>query len=174
MPHDAFNRSKDLCGDGDGIIGNPDGLGYEPYRYWQQLANAGLIEGTYPGFSSAGYGNVIFGESNPKSRFANGGWCVRYHSDAVGGARFFGESNPGHFMTFGIPDVGDPCEGNVMNPPDAWNIDTKLDDGKPATGHVRGANRTTCTNSTSALDANATYDLDSSVIECFLLLRWGN
>lgn len=72
---------------------------------------------------------------------------------------------------FGTIDSGDPCEGSVMLPEDAMNVDTKMDDGKPATGQVKGVNRTVCTNSTGASDTAATYDLDSNVIECSLLFQ---
>jgi len=165
--------AKTCDGDGNGIIGVADGLGYEPYRFWQHLANAGLIEGTYPGFSAAGYANVIFGESNPKSRFGQAGWCVRYHNDAVGGARFYADPNPAHFLTIGATDPSDPCEGGAMVAEDVWNLDTKLDDGMPATGSVHVGNRTTCSISAAPTDMAGTYDLADRAIGCFAIVRWG-
>jgi|GEM_PF-5250805 len=107
----------------------------------------------------------------PSSKLKNGIWCARFDNAAVGGSRFFDFTHTRHSFMFGTIDSGDPCEGSVMLPEDAMNVDTKMDDGKPATGQVKGVNRTVCTNSTGASDTAATYDLDSNVIECSLLFQ---
>ncbi|WP_371356729.1 hypothetical protein, partial [Salmonella sp. M132] len=46
----------------------------------------------------------------------------------------------GNTLFMGTACSGDPgcgLSGAILKPEEAWNIDTKLDDGKPATGFVR-------------------------------------
>lgn len=156
-------------GDGDGIIGISDGLGYEPFRFWQHLANAGLIEGTYSG-TATGW-NIVLGTNVPPSKIQNAGWCVRYQDANPGGGRFFDAVRPTQYFTFGISDPSDPCEGSSLTPEDAWNIDGKLDDGMPNGGTVIAGQRTICTTSSGTGDTAATYKVTSSNIACFLMLR---
>lgn len=55
-------------------------------------------------------------------------------------------------------NTADPTN-TVLKPEKAWNIDTKIDDGKPGTGHLIGLGRTwganACTTAASATDTNA-------------------
>lgn len=66
-------------GNGNNQIGETGGSYYEWYRFWQHLANAGLVEGTFTGVAGAGssYHSVI-GSNVPRTKLANGGWTIRY------------------------------------------------------------------------------------------------
>jgi aconitase A len=49
------------------------------------------------------------------------------------------------------------ADGPALNTNDTWNIDTKLDDGKPGTGKVMANVIGSCTNATGPTDRAATY-----------------
>lgn len=74
----AVNASKGVCdGNGDG---NPDGTGAagkseEALQFWRELANAGLIEGTYTGVAgSNGGADWTPGVNQPAGKISNTGW----------------------------------------------------------------------------------------------------
>jgi len=60
-------------GDGNGrVAGKAAADNYERYRFWQHLANAGLVEGSYSGVSGAGTTTTdIPGENTPGSRLGS-------------------------------------------------------------------------------------------------------
>ena len=142
----------------------------EQFRFWQHLANAGLIEGTYTGAEgSVGNGyDAIIGTNIPKSRISNAGWSLISVNYAPGqpeifaaiyeGALFYGTDN-GVFYT----------SRPVLSSQEAWNIDTKIDDGMAYTGKVWAASRNTCTNSASAFDKSSAYLLTATGIVCSLV-----
>lgn len=60
-----------------------------------------------------------------------------------------------------------------LSPEDAWNIDTKMDDGKPAKGKMwapplngYSTTSTNCTNAADATDTNANYLLTNPNKDC--------
>ena len=62
----------------------------------------------------------------------------------------------------------------VLKPEEAWNIDTKLDDGRPATGKVSALVPTTlatCTNTADTSNMAAVYLLTSTSPGCVLIFR---
>jgi hypothetical protein len=63
---------------------------------------------------------------------------------------------------FGLPTIG------IFLPEEAWNIDTKLDDGKPIAGKVQVQHWPQCTNGANPADAAATYLLSSTSKDCML------
>ena len=58
----------------------------------------------------------------------------------------------------------------VMRPEEAWNIDTKLDDGKPNQGKIRSMAHGTMPNCTIS---NTAYELDYQGIGCNLIFITG-
>ena len=72
--------------------------------------------------------------------------------------------------------------GSFLKPEEAWNIDTKIDDGKPATGNVLtyeytgGAGATTCSDlaySTTVSLSASVYRLDNTGLNCALIFKTG-
>ena len=174
-------------GDGTGQITQSAPSSNEVFRFWQHLALAGLVEGNYTGTSAdttATNVTFTFGTNAPKSKMSNGGWGAYYMGtipitdttwfDGTYGNIFFFGANGG---TNSFPT------GVILKPEEAWNIDTKLDDGTPATGLVRtaeaggGANASTGCSDTPASAAvslaNSNYSLGNSSIACFLLIKSG-
>lgn len=155
-------------GDGNGLMTNGAATSNEIFGAWEQLAFAGLIEGSFTGNSgdatAAGFTTII-GTNIPRSKLSNVGWFL------------FGWGN----ITIADPNLFDGNYGNAiqlngpppLKPEEAWNIDTKLDDGRPATGSVvsnenqGGTGTTNCSN----LAASTTVSLTASV---YSLANTGN
>ncbi len=157
-------------GDGDGVVLWHN---YEKFRFWQHLANAGMIEGQYTGITGAG-GAYDFdsGINAPRGRITNSGW---YFFDLN---QIWADGDyPSHFYSkafgFGNDTAGNaaPYTGN-LKPEEAWNIDTKLDDGRPFAGRVISVRwNSGCTNGASNTDSAATYLLTSSAKDCSLIFN---
>jgi hypothetical protein len=175
--------SKATCnGNGDGQI-NQDSTAYgnEKFRFWQHLANAGLIEGSYSGRAAVtGSGasravGINFAGRLPKSKISNAGFDVNnldIHSDPS----WRWDGRYGNAIYFGVSDqeggIGDLLEGNALTPAEQWNIDTKMDDGKPSYGNiVTYKNQGTC--NSAASQETAAYLLNLSAIGCFIVFKTG-
>ena len=160
-------------GDGNGSIGVAAGSN-ELYRFWQQLSNAGLIDGKYDGISHGSTEGSATAANSPAGRAGNGLWWVADISDRTSDGSIF-DGAYGNTFEYGFPIVnGDPA-GAIFTPTELWNIDSKLDDGYPGTGKVmaRDINGWTGTNCTTATASNQTttakYNLSNSNILCSML-----
>ncbi len=150
-------------GNGDGRVS----YGSEIHRFWQQLAMAGLIEGTYSGVAGpSGAAHCVIGTQCPRSKLNNAGWGTDSVGQYAGDAGYFAGSY-NNFFSFGAQTTEYPY-GAVLKPEEAWNIDTKLDDGRPGLGRVFAVYYPTCTNAASRTDTTTTYKLDSNTIVCGL------
>lgn len=160
-------------GNGNGEINwhNDAGLGGESHRFWQHLANAGLINGQFTGTHSAGgcngngSCNVTLGVNAPKSKFGAAGWSV-YHVGSVGtGELYFFPGKYGNIFQFGT--VGNFTSLPALKPADAWNVDQKLDDGRPSKGYVRSwKNSYSADCADSDNEDTAVYQLELNTIGC--------
>ncbi len=108
----------------------------EMATYWQHLANAGLIEGTYTGVMGAGSSQETDIRVNtPPSKMNSAGWSVQYIGVLTNG-NFMNIGDYGNVLFFGAAASSQKTFAPILKPEEAWNIDTKLDDGKPGTGKV--------------------------------------
>lgn len=167
----AFSSTTPATCDGNNSGGITAG-GNEQFRFWQHLANAGLIEGTYTGTAGAGGSNHHIPATNcPSSKMGNSGWGTR----AVNTGDFTGTfflANRNNTLLFGAPATNTHMVGVNLKPEEAWNIDTKMDDGKPGYGSIESNFTATCTNAANNTDnANATYSLTLSAVGCSLLFK---
>lgn len=175
-PNGNTTPKKETCnGNGDGLIapgGEAGPLPGETLRMWQHLADAGLIPGSYTGHKVGAYnggcGNI--GTGVPKfgsSMFGDAGWewnnpntansCCGNAQDNMGyykqPFRFYA-----NLIKLGTcaNNLGDNLSGSTLSPLDAYQIDSKIDDGKPVTGIMFARpNAFKCTNNDSA---NAIYN----------------
>ena len=157
------NTDKRTCnGDGDGFVA-PSSSGtafYETYRFWQHLANAGLIEGTYTGVNNQA-------NNTPAPRISKlAKFMVRQYPDQTSGANanyFLGPN--GNLIYVGtnvaaVTSVGGP----FLFPLDVWNIDVKLDDGTPDKGWIKSFKGTGTFNPNCTVqDAYGTWVYNSTV-----------
>lgn len=156
--------------------------GKEGFRFWQHLANAGLIEGSYTGISgpNSGYWDTIIGTNVPASRIGNVGWSsvsIVYgdnwyfpwiDSTVVAGAYAYKINQ----LQMGKKNTVLWTYGAFLKPEELWNIDTKMDDGKPGVGIVVASGWGSCTdaaNASVAASGTANYRVTSSSIACAII-----
>ncbi len=128
----AIAAGTETCnGNGNGRInrgGGPERGEY--YRFWQHLSNAGLLEGKYTGATSdpsASFADVP-GTNIPLTKFQNIAIALRgdnYVSSLTHANRFL-LSRCCHGSGY--------IEVRAFIPGDAYNLDTKMDDGIPGSG----------------------------------------
>lgn len=132
-------------GDGDGVINlTATANTNEVSLFWLHLSNAGLIEGSYTNVAAASVtacGTMTPGTNNPKAKISFGGWNVLglgTVTDASAGNLIYYNSSYGNALLLG---GGTTCGtatamAGIVKSEEAWNIDTKIDDGKPDTGSM--------------------------------------
>ncbi|MCY1173189.1 MULTISPECIES: type II secretion system protein [Sphingomonas] len=159
---------KTCNGDGSGKID----AAYEAVRFWQQLANAGLIEGQYTGAWGTTAPTLIQpGVNMPRAKVDSAAfWQPQYEGPASGNPGRF--DNRGYGNVLFITDWRSTWTAN-FTPAEAWNIDKKFDDGVPYSGIVVsgwGTDESTvaCTTATSSADFTATYNFSASGKDCWL------
>ena len=164
-------------GDGDGLyetIGSvTGGTSHELFRFWQHLANAGLIEGSYTGIqASGGVNHSVGGENVPKSKLNQGTWNISNWDSPGGNANNF-DIAYGQHLTFGKESSGGGSGQPVLTPEEAWNIDTKSDDGLPGRGKVTAIYWNTCTDANLSSELDAEYLYTDTAVRCAfrMLLR---
>ena len=150
-------------GNGDGLIDMSVATWDESARFWQHLANAKMIEGSYTGVFGATH---VTGVNVPASKYGNNtAWFVQYASILTpGGAAIFATD-------YGTGDVFStaPDSAYTLTPKDAWSIDKKIDDGKPGLGNVILQNWPVCSNAASTNDLTAIYKLTTATASCGLI-----
>lgn len=156
---------------------------YETYRAWQQLANAGLIEGGYTGITASGNALLplsVIGSNVPASKYNGGGWSL-FSLSIFGNWSTWFTANYGSFLVFGGYNAGafggvapGLSSAPILKAEDAYNIDNKLDDGLPQSGMIltfkyNAASRPDCVNS-----SNTGYNRQTtSQNACFLMFLTG-
>ena len=161
-------------GDGNGMVevSPPSGVN-ESYRFWQHLSNAGLIEGRYSGITQGSTPWTSTKDNSPAGKISNSLWYITYWTSSF--ASIF-DGTYGHSFEYGGANANsDPITG-IMKAEELWNIDTKLDDGKPATGKqvVRGSGSNSisqCTDTAVSSNMAASYLLNSSNLGCVAIFR---
>lgn len=148
----------------------------ESFRFWQHLANAGLIEGTFSGVegSDGNVSDAVIGVNTPKSKMNNAGWMAKFQdlSSQPITSGFIAFNYRNQFTIGG--DCGFACQlnGGFLSPEEAWGIDKKMDDELPARGKIFSPRRSNCSDGANAHDLDATYDLANDSTNC--LLRFHN
>lgn len=178
---DVISTDEATCdGNGDGNIElTEDGIWTHGYlRAWQHLANAGLITGTYTGTRHPDGTNHstwhVIGWNIPMAKVSSStGWGI-CASDWASFGR--GERN---FIILGAPGwTAETCGigyASALSGQDAWQVDTKLDDGNPATGSItaiHGYEDAGCTS--TGWDENVTtsdYLLDETEPRCLMFFN---
>ncbi len=199
LPGDMSNATSfwaaEANGDGNGLImGSAPTVAAtnETGHFWSQLALAGLIEGVY---TPASWASPVLGTTNPSGKMATSGWHMRSVGTVANdditvgttgaGTNIMYEGNYGNAFFFmkAVTLAAPTAAGGLMRAEEAWNIDTKMDDGKPMTGSVTSleiqgaASPNGCANaagSTSATASSVAYDLlNSNASECSLVFKSG-
>jgi prepilin-type N-terminal cleavage/methylation domain-containing protein len=171
-------------GNGDGNFCNTFSQCYEGHRYWQHLANAGLIEGRFTGTgTNATSRNVGVnpGVNGPISKLSKSTFQMMNLTRGTGTTDFAFDSpstQMGYY--FGAVTCTTGCGPNNpnMKGEEAWNIDTKLDDGRPAFGKIQtykfgNTGVPAIANcATTNVSSTAEYNLSDPAMNCGLMMAF--
>lgn len=173
-PGTAGSGTQTCNGNGDGRVDTPIAASNyaDNFTFWQHLANAGLIEGAYSGMSGSGGAAHSTTSNVPKSKLGQGLWFVAWQGsltgfNVAGDSMFTGDY--GNYLEVGAPTTNFHPQSVLLKPEEMWNLDTKMDDGKPAIGRVIARRYDTCTTASSFTDYAAEYALTSSAAGCVFL-----
>lgn len=151
-------------GDGQLLLTPSAGEYAEIFTFWQHLANARLLEGSYTGIAGAADGREAFiGENVPQSKLGNAGWSARTMNDYAGDGAVFAYDYGNSFI-FGGQRAGDSTFDPVFKPEELWNIDTKIDDGRPGSGNITAFWWDECTDAASNGSITASDRLDANYL----------
>ena len=164
--------------DDKGVIDNAGSN--ESYRFWQHLSNAGFIEGRYSGVTDGSTAYSSTATNSPASKLPNSYWFAwRWASFPAGAVGTMFDVPYNNVLTFGSLIANTWPAGPTLEPEESWNLDTKIDDGKPAKGNLI-ANATgglsTCTTASGAAaaqsaDLTAEYLLSATGKTCAFIFR---
>ena len=162
-------------GNGDGHIAE-DALyhGYESFRFWQHLSNAGLMEGQFTGVAGSSGGlHSVPGTNVPGSKISGAGFSLYFLGSASADANYY-DGNYKHAFHFGGVFNPTVTVAPIITPADAYGIDAKLDDGKPATGNIVSFKTTSVNPGCSTSDAAAAdYAVGNTGNMCSMILKTG-
>jgi prepilin-type N-terminal cleavage/methylation domain-containing protein len=155
-------------GDGNGRVFGGTATSNESYRFWQHLANAGLISGTYSGVTGGGANDFTSVEANsPTGKISNQLWFVwHWVNPMVSGGTWFDGEYGNRLSTGRMAADGEPG-GGLLTGEELWGIDKKIDDGKPAKGAAM--TESSCTNATSTSDFESDYLLSDNATRCLIM-----
>lgn len=156
----SLNAMATCNGDGNGYVAGPYSSGAltnanEIYLVFQQLVNAKMLEGKFSGNPAGG---ASIGKNILASQINNGGYMLLsqapitdagsatnspyYFYGSYGTLVYNGVTTPGSYIVLG--SVGQSVtksasssalpENELLTPADAYYLDKKMDDGKPAGG----------------------------------------
>lgn len=158
-------------GNGDGIVYTNvvAGAPTEQLQAWKHLALAGLIEGSFTGLEAPGTGGPTPGVNVPRGRISSTNYTLLYENYVPGDA-FNTAMNYGNRLDFGGASSfhsGTPA----LRPEEAWNIDTKMDDGRPGQGRLMAVYWDDCSTAANFNDLNGEYALSVSGVVCSLRFK---
>ena len=164
-------------GNGNGLVAlSGAGNQYnESHMFWQQLASAGLIEGNYTGKAGASSGyTVVIGTNAPASKLGRAGWSIHSEAPITGDSLNYDgtQNNILYYGTIAPTFPSSHTMGPAMKASEAWNIDTKMDDGKPSSGSIITYKPMyEWYGCADGMAADAPYALSRTEIACNLIFR---
>jgi prepilin-type N-terminal cleavage/methylation domain-containing protein len=169
-------------GDGNGYISSSPTDPYntqqsEEYRAWQQLSEAGYINGTYTGITGGAGWTANPGVNVPLSRLGGGGYSMLYMGAFSGDSDVF-DGSYGHAIVYGRMASTFQTLNPVISVEDALALDTKIDDGKPGMGNVLTFGNTSsfaphCADASPQSPQTANYDLTQKGPVCTMVFKMG-
>ena len=158
-----IGKSETCNGNGDRIITIP-----EAFRAWQHLANAGLVDGEFTGVAGvSGVNHMAPGNNIPKGPIAKSGYGLV--SSSLFPTLLAAPAIPEPILFFGT-ETTTLNNAAAVTAEDMLKLDSKLDDGKPASGTILSVNNTTAPNCVTTDTALAEYSIPTSVIGCAVYL----
>lgn len=141
----------------------------ERFMFWQHLANAELIAGSYSGIAGSGGENHALETNIPAMKLNGGAWFVyNWNATSTGSTGRFDDTYTTNHLQIQKFTVGGTIEP-LLSPAEAWGIDAKIDDKRPAYGQVRERNWSECTNAAASSQLDSEYDLARTDIICQMM-----
>jgi prepilin-type N-terminal cleavage/methylation domain-containing protein len=189
-PNGTGTGTQTCNGNGDGVVfnGTEGPLSAdvpEMFRFWQQLAITGLIEGQYSGIvGPAGIADNVVGVNIPETKQGSCGVGLWYLGILAppytsGGltynAPYWFDGTYNHTFIVGANRPSAHPHNPCFTTQEALALDTKSDDGKPGTGSVvslKGSNGFAseyCATTNNPL--TAVYDQSRSGFQCNIIFR---
>lgn len=181
----GIGTGTETCnGNGDLRIGSYDvaDLRHEMFRAWQHLRLAEFITGpSYTGFrdDTATLSHRCPGNC-PTGPLKGSGWSLMFQENLTSSAaldnRWFNR-DLGNMLVFGGHLNDFPSFNGALTPQEAWDMDTKFDDGSPVTGSISAvlggsggtSTQSDCTTADDdSTDLTATYSTATDAIACAL------
>lgn len=162
-------------GNGDGQITESASFP-ELHRAWQHMANAGYLTGSYSGVSGAGHAvsHVVPGVNAPLGPWRRTGYTYTNFGliTGNGNVNYFDGDYREVFMFGGTSDTY--TNNNVLTGREAFDIDTKYDDGLPARGNIvtykgTGVNNMSRACASTNVQSTAIYQRNSNDPRCVLM-----
>lgn len=170
----ASTGTETCNGDDDGTIDVSAGSN-ERFRFWQHLANAELIVGSFNGIAgSGGTNHAVKGDNVPSSKVGgNVIWHVM-NIVAPSASCCYSEGDYNNALFIG-GEREDSWPGTmIFTTTEAHRIDNKIDDGHASQGFVWGVHYKECTlaDDTTGTDTDLLdYDLSAEGLNCTLAFR---
>lgn len=144
----------------------------ENFQFWRHLAKAGLIEGSFTGIAGSGSGShATTGANAPASRIARGTWFTSHYAAAYSGSSSTVAGYYGNYLFMGAQNSSGWPANRILIPEELWNIDVKMDDGKPARGKVITFWWDDCGDGATQTSFDANYELDVTTVQCTPIFR---
>ncbi|MES2985392.1 MAG: prepilin-type N-terminal cleavage/methylation domain-containing protein [Pseudomonadota bacterium] len=165
----SANSMATCNGDGDSRVDNNAYDYAERFAAWKHLSNARLVDGKYTGKTAGAQGSYTqdVGVNVLRAKIYSGFFDIYYNSSSTGNPHFAtGTQLDRNFISL----YGNTPSYGVLTPKEAWNIDTKLDDGDPFSGDVISTKKSSTVgpNCTSSDAAPGSYNLKNTDITCVL------
>lgn len=160
-------------GDGSNTIRNGSNT-FESYRFWQHLANAGLINGAFTGRADNAAATswvTVAGKNVPAGPLGGSAWLLGY--DISSGTAMFPIATTRHNFRLGGEQSGTWPSGRIFTPDEVWNLDKKIDDGKPALGQLTAPLDSYATNCVTDDTLTAEYELALDGVSCIAFFAAG-
>lgn len=171
------NVGTDGCGDGDGLVEGVSACGTVPAGelmiagentvFWYQLSQAGMVDGNYTVSAFTTYNAAPSDTTIPAAKAGAG----RVVPGAAGGKNYFVIGAPG------TPTAGNAAWTAGFTPTEAYQLDSKVDDGVPDSGIILAVSETAPDPDAASAGncyASSAYALNSSVsdaLECNISWR---
>lgn len=166
-------RTGTCNGDGNGKIQGTDATEAERYLSFQHLSYAGLIaSGGYTGASTSNSAVGVWAPTNAPYGPLGTMWSILYfYGPLTADAHFF----DGAYNTNAIRLYSNATAYKIIKPAEMWNLDTKMDDGKPATGilwvYKSSSSRNPLCATSDMVTANYSLDVNDPVCSVNMSLR---
>jgi prepilin-type N-terminal cleavage/methylation domain-containing protein len=170
----ASSTDSTTCnGDGNGLVDAPSaatGLNIviERFLFWKHLSSAGLIEGSYTGTHGTSASASNGGVNVPKTKTSNGIFMTWGRPALPSGNSEYYPMPQQNMLVINADGGG---AAGTLIPEEAWNIDSKLDDGKPALGKMTTFKKTSTfgPNCSDGDTTAADYDFTITAKNCRLM-----